>query len=158
VIDALSLLRKLTARGIRLIADPPRLIAKPASLLTEDDCTLIRAHRAALLDLLKAGNGEAKVPPPADDRIICGRCELKNPRDRKLCYHCLALLDPEITPKIKAIEPLARSLGWHPHDLWDAPHGLAEVLAAEDEIGAVETDYIEILKTTHDLQRFYRKH
>ena len=53
MIDATSLLKNLTARGIRLTPDPPKLIAEPSSLLTQDDRELIRSLKAQLLTLLE---------------------------------------------------------------------------------------------------------
>jgi len=71
------------------------------------------------------------------------------------------LIFPEVRAKIEAIEADARAKGW-PAELlwnsafWDRPRGLAAVLEAEDQIGGITQDYIEILKRRHDLLRFRR--
>jgi hypothetical protein len=71
------------------------------------------------------------------------------------------LVKPEIRANIEAIEADARAKGW-PAELlwnvafWDRPRGLAAVLEAEDQIGGITPDYIEILKRRHDLLRFRR--
>jgi hypothetical protein len=51
---AQALIDNLTRRGIRLIAEPPRLTVEPASKLTDDDRALIRAHKVELLSHLVA--------------------------------------------------------------------------------------------------------
>lgn len=45
----------LAARGIRLAAQGDRLVARPASRLTDEDRDAIRQHRASLLRLLAQG-------------------------------------------------------------------------------------------------------
>jgi len=71
------------------------------------------------------------------------------------------LIPDAIRAKIEAIEAEARAKSW-PAELlwnagfWDSPRGLAAVLDAEDEIGEVTPDYIEILKIRRDVLRFRR--
>jgi hypothetical protein len=57
--DAQSLIVELAARGIRLIPNPPKLIAVPAAKLTDEDCEAIRRHKAGLLALLVAQQEQA---------------------------------------------------------------------------------------------------
>ena len=72
------------------------------------------------------------------------------------------LIPEAIRAKIEAIEPEARAKGW-PAELlwnnaiWDLPRGIAAVLDADDEIGEVTPDYIEIWKLRRDRQRFMRR-
>src|ERR1035437_3261417 len=51
--DARTLISELSKRGIRLIPNPPKLIAVPAAKLTDKDCEAIRSHKAGLLALLR---------------------------------------------------------------------------------------------------------
>jgi len=53
MIDAAALLENLTRRRVRLTPNPPKLVAEPARLLTEDRAA-IRAFKPELLDLLAA--------------------------------------------------------------------------------------------------------
>lgn len=53
-----ALITAFFARGIRFIANPPKLTVEPASRLTEADRELIRAHKPALLDFLLKGQEE----------------------------------------------------------------------------------------------------
>lgn len=60
---AADLLGALRARGIALVAVGERLDASPASALTDEDCTAIRAHKPALLALLAAPTPPRAAPP-----------------------------------------------------------------------------------------------
>jgi len=72
------------------------------------------------------------------------------------------LIADEVRTKIEAIEGDARAKGW-PAELlwnnafWDLPRGLAAVLDDNDEIVAVDTDAITILKLHKHLTRFLRR-
>jgi hypothetical protein len=135
-----SLLASLTVRGISLIPDGNGLIAQPASKLTDTDREAIRAHKTALLARTRAERSARDVMPDS-----------RHP-----------LIDPEVRAKIEAIEAEARAKGW-PAELlwsrvyWDLPRGLAAVMDADDEIGDVTPDYIEIWKLRRDRQRFMRR-
>jgi hypothetical protein len=59
--DAQNLIVELAARGIRLISNPPKLIAVPAAKLTEADCERIRQNKANLLALLAAKHEQAEI-------------------------------------------------------------------------------------------------
>ena len=58
--DAQGLIVELAARGIRLIPNPPKLIAVPAAKLTEVDGDRIRQNKADLLALLAAKHEQAE--------------------------------------------------------------------------------------------------
>jgi hypothetical protein len=66
--DAQSLIAELATRGIRLIPNPPKLIAVPAAKLTDADCDRIRQNKADLLALLAAKHEQAETAR------ICRRC------------------------------------------------------------------------------------
>jgi hypothetical protein len=72
------------------------------------------------------------------------------------------LVNDLVRAKIEAIETEARQLGW-PAELlwsrvyWDLPRGLAAILEADDEIGEVTPEYIEVLKFRRDIERFMRR-
>jgi DNA-directed RNA polymerase subunit M/transcription elongation factor TFIIS len=66
--DAQSLIAELATRGIRLIPNPPKLIAVPAAKLTDADCERIRQNKADLLALLAAKHEQAETAR------ICRRC------------------------------------------------------------------------------------
>jgi hypothetical protein len=66
--DAPTLFTELSKRGIRLIPNPPKLIAVPAAKLTDADCERILQNKADLLALLAAKHEQAET-----DRI-CRRC------------------------------------------------------------------------------------
>jgi hypothetical protein len=59
--DAQSLIAELATRGIRLIPNPPKLIAVPAAKLTDKDCEVIRRHKAGLLALLVVRQEQAET-------------------------------------------------------------------------------------------------
>lgn len=68
--DAVTLLENLTHRGVRLTPEPPKLIAEPSSLLTDEDRAAIRAHKPQLLALLApqpAADAKPAAPAAADD-------------------------------------------------------------------------------------------
>ena len=68
--DARTLLENLTRRGVRLTAEPPKLVAEPSDLLTDEDRQAVRAHKADLLGLLApqpAADAKPGVPAAADD-------------------------------------------------------------------------------------------
>jgi hypothetical protein len=135
-----SVLASLTARGIRLVPDSHGLITKPASKLTDGDREAIRAHKVALL-------AHARAERPTRDMAPDSRHPL---------------IPDTIREKIEAIEAEARAKGW-PAELlwnnaiWDLPRGIAAVLDADDEIGEVTPDYIEIWKLRRNRQRFMRR-
>jgi RNA polymerase subunit RPABC4/transcription elongation factor Spt4 len=66
--DAQTLFTELSKRGIRLIPNPPKLIAVPAAKLTDADCERIRQNKADLLALLAAKHEQAETAR------ICRRC------------------------------------------------------------------------------------
>ena len=135
-----TLLASLNARGIRLIPDGNALIAQPASKLTDADREAIRAHKAGLVARVRGQRLAREVTPDS-----------RHP-----------LIPNTIRAKIEVIEADARANGW-PAELlwnnahWDLPRGLAAVLDADDEIGEVTPDYIEIWKLSLDRQRFMRR-
>jgi|SRR5215469_2294819 len=132
-----TLLDQLKAQGIRVEPRPNgNLHLTPKARVTPDLVEAVRQHKLALLARLR---GEHSITPDS-----------RNP-----------LVKPEVRAKIEAIEADARAKGW-PAELlwnsafWDRPRGLAAVLEAEDQIGGITQDYIEILKRRHDLLRFRR--
>jgi hypothetical protein len=68
-----ALIADFTRRGIRLIADPPKLIVEPASKLTDEDRQVIRAIKPALLAYLQAQKA-ARVRE-AQGRTLAGRID-----------------------------------------------------------------------------------
>ncbi len=159
--DAPTLISTLRSRGIRFIANPPKLRVAPNSLLTDADREAIRAHKSALLAHLC---GEARAPEPDQNPASKGAepstiratwTRSPTPDSRS------PLVPPEVRAKIEDIEADARVMGW-PAELlwnagfWDCPRGLAAVLDPEDEISEVTADFIAILKTRRELLRFRR--
>lgn len=69
--SAADLLQRLTAAGLALQPDGPRVIVRPRSLLTDADREAIRAHKGALLALLSA----ASLHEPAETETrTCSAC------------------------------------------------------------------------------------
>jgi hypothetical protein len=141
--DANTLLFDLVSRGIVVTPNGEKLIAQPASRLTEADCAAIRTHKSELLDLLRisaAGGSHQGITP--------------NSR--------APLVRPAIRTLIEGIEAEARAKGWPAELLWNAefwgsPRGLATVLDDDDAIVEVTPDYIGILKTHSSILRFQRR-
>lgn len=154
-----ALVENLSARGIRLIPNPPKLAAEPASRLTDADRELIRAHKVELLALL-ADPPDAKENLGAIENQEKSAPAVDSPRSiAPDSRH--PLVEPTVRATVEAIEPEARAKGWPPEllwnaNFWDLPRGLAAVLDAADEIVEVAPDYIAVLKTRRDLLRFRR--
>ena len=68
---AAQVLAHLQAAGFRLQADGDRLTVAPASLLRDDDRNIIKAHKAALLALLKGPPEPPKTPRRAAKDVPC---------------------------------------------------------------------------------------
>src|SRR5262249_9037478 len=123
-----SVIASFTARGIRLIPDGNGLIVEPASKLTDADREDINAHGFALLAPMSA-EAVREIAPDSRHPLIADA----------------------VRAKIETIEAQAGAAGWPAEILWNAgfwdmPRGLAAVLDAEDEIGEVTPEYIEIWK------------
>jgi len=132
-----TLLDELKARGIRIEPGPKgKLHLTPKTRVTPELLVAVREHKPALLARLQVVRN---VTPDS-----------RNP-----------LLRPDVRAKIEAVEAEARVKGW-PAELlwnvgfWDCPRGLAAVLDAQDYIGEVTPDYIEILKARREVLRFRR--
>lgn len=159
MMTAEALVESLSARGIRLIPNPPKLTAEPASRLTDADRVLIRAHKSELLAALAA-------PPDAKENLSATENQEKSapaadPPRSMAPDSRHPLVEPEVRAMIEAIEAEARAKGWPPEllwnaNFWDLPRGLAAVLDSADEIVEVAPDYIAILKTRRDVLRFRR--
>jgi hypothetical protein len=72
------------------------------------------------------------------------------------------IIPPAIRAIIEDIEANARAKGWpaellYNAEFWGSPRGLAAVLDEGDAIAEVTTDYIEIFKVKHTIQRFQRR-
>lgn len=59
MVEAVALLENLNRRGVRLTANPPKLIAEPSHLLTDADRREIRRYKPELLALLADESGPA---------------------------------------------------------------------------------------------------
>jgi|GEM_PF-4811638 hypothetical protein len=102
MIDATALLATLTRRGVRLTARPPKLIAEPGDLLSEEDCQAIRACKPELMNLLSS----APAADPTDDALaLLGRLRgFTLPDGRMAAARALAerlrplLAGPELDP------------------------------------------------------------
>ncbi|MGO9268250.1 MAG: hypothetical protein ACLQBA_25750 [Candidatus Binataceae bacterium] len=167
--DAQALVIDFDRRGIRLIPNPPKLTVKPSAKLTDEDRAAIRTNKAELLALALARDEAETARIAALDRQ-------RNARDRargrgydyafqpeQPASRQPAPLDPAIAAEIGRIEDEALAIGWSHARLWGADfwpvegRGLAALLDAGDQIGAVTADYIEILKVERHLLRFQRR-
>jgi hypothetical protein len=138
--DVHMLLSGLHSRGILLIPDGEKLVAEPASRLSEADRAAIRALKPELMRILSAA----------------GRRQCVTPNSR------LPLVPPAVRTLIEGIEAEARAKGWPAEllwnaDFWGSPRGLAAVLEDDDTIAEVTPDYIGILKTHRSILRFQRR-
>ncbi len=109
--DARTLLENLTRRGVRLTAEPPKLVAEPSDLLTDEDRQAIRAYKAELLGLLAPQPAVDAKPgvPAADDsagEALAILLRLKGytlpagrmPAARAIVERCPLLALPELDP------------------------------------------------------------
>ena len=138
--DVHMLLSALHSRGILLIPDGEKLVAEPASRLSDADRAAIRALKPELMRILSAA----------------GRRQCVTPNSRS------PLVPPAVRILIEGIEAEARAKGWPAELLWNAefwgsPRGLAAVLDDDDTIAEVTPDYIGILKTHSSILRFQRR-
>jgi uncharacterized Zn finger protein (UPF0148 family) len=90
--DVHALFTELSKRGIRLIPNPPKLIAVPAAKLTDEDCEAIRHHKADLLALLAAKHKQAetaRICRPCgyhiydSERVFCPACKTRLNTDKR---------------------------------------------------------------------------
>jgi hypothetical protein len=123
--DAQGLIVELAARGIRLIPNPPKLIAVPAAKLTDEDCTVIRRYKADLLALLAAKHEQAEIDRIA--RLDAERREADRQAGRGYDFDCNAPSHAEYLQRTgrpcvcqtspaeheeREIDRLARADGW----------------------------------------------
>jgi hypothetical protein len=150
--DAYQILNDLSERGILLIPDGEKLVAEPASRLSDADRAAVRQNK---LDLLRILSRSKEASPPLRNPDALGWRQGVTPNSR------YPTVPPSVRTLIEGIEGDARAKGWPPElfwnaEFWGSPRGLAAVLDSEDEIAEVTPDYIVILKTKRDLLRFRR--
>ncbi|MBV8135349.1 MAG: hypothetical protein JO121_06880 [Deltaproteobacteria bacterium] len=157
--SAESLIADLNSRGIRLELNGEKISVTPSSKLTDSDRESIRQHKPLLLARLQEDRApvEIKIAGPGESLRRAGWRRAATPDSR------YPIIPQEIRAKIEAIEQEARRLGWPPEliwsaDFWGLPRGLAAVVDADDELGDVRSDYIEILGVKHVVRRFPRFH
>jgi hypothetical protein len=140
--NAEALLAELAGKGIRVEPRPGgTLYVAPKARLTPELVELIRLHKAALLDHLRA-------------REVAQWCEQNR-------------VDLSIGAEIARMENEALALGWPYERLWNPdfwphaanhPRGLAGVMSPGDKLAEVTTDFITIEKDDRrgTRQRFFR--
>jgi hypothetical protein len=97
------LLADFAHRGIRLIAEPPKLIVKPASCLTDQDCEFLRTHKAEILTILSLESSPAKF----QDSPLSDRDGPDGRVDSAATSSSPSGISPGIISEIARIEPVA---------------------------------------------------
>ncbi len=144
--NALSIVRELEARGVRLeLGDSGRLVVDaPKGALDPEEIERLRSAKSAILALLGK---------PARSNLVDYRDPIPEPR-----------IPPEVADEIRRVEIEAYRLGWSRERLWNRefwphtrahPRGLPSVLSPGDRIIEVNEQLILFVRHHHKL-RFFR--